>query len=200
MRSIISLVFAVALPFAAHAQMCLDIFSIESRARDGIKEDAKSQIAMRLEDTFLKVENLVDLGLETKLLSKKEVRHLREDLAELKQERNKKQDHPTFQFMLEQWSVFIAEATQKVEHYRQMPKAEQKMWKSKIELPLYFATGHFIVFLETGNKNFDYQKMTNILETMNNRSDKESFESYIYVFEKSTRRFFSERELRRCKA
>lgn len=206
---------------AAPVQLEFDLMSIiegakkeqEALAKQSLEKDTKAleekarrsnpPIAKNIESMELipQIEKIIDIAIEAKLISKPEAWHLRHDLAELKESRNAKEDHPTFKDILGQWSVFISEIEGKIQDFKNLPAQEQKAWKSKMELPVYFATAHFIVFLETNNKkSFDYTRMTNLLQVVRGKEFEGDIKLYLYAFEKQVRKYFSTKEFRRCKA
>lgn len=207
--------FLASLSSVTYANMCRQYLS-ESRTstpmddsteflKDSQKEAKKtaSGFAKNVESTEVipAVERIIDLALDIKLLNKPEARHLRHDLAELKAERNFKEDHPTFKDILGQWTIFITELEGKIHDFKRLTPQEQKAWKSKMELPVYFATAHFIVFLETkNNKHFDFSKMTTLLKVARDEALTGDIKLYLYAFEKQVRRYFSTKEFRKCKA
>ncbi len=212
---VLGMCLTVTLSSVTYANMCRQYLS-ESRTstplndtteflKDSQKETKKpvSGFAKNVESTEVipAVERIIDLALETKLLNKPEARHLRHDLEELKTERNFKEDHPTFKDILGQWSIFITELEGKIHDFKKLTPQEQKAWKSKMELPVYFATAHFIVFLETkNNKHFDFSKMTTLLKVSRDEALTGDIKLYLYAFEKQVRRYFSTKEFRKCRA
>lgn len=145
-------------------------------------------------------ESLVTRALQSKLIKTSEAKHLREDLEALKKSPNPKEGQETYRVLLADWNAFSRDIEAKINQFEKLPRAEQKKLKPKIELPIYFATAHFIVFLETNNQAFNYARMSNILTAVNGRSNKEDLMVYLYVFEREMKRFFSAREFRRCRA
>lgn len=197
---------------SAQANMCRKYLSPSTTATtSSVNKDVESKKETRPTTSFAKniesteviptVERIIDIAVEAKLLTKPEARHLRHDLEELKTERNFKEDHPTFKDMLGQWSTFISGIEGKIQEYKQLTPQEQKQWKGKMELPIYFATAHFIVFLETkNNKNFDFSRMTTLLKVSRDEALNGDIKLYLYAFEKQVRRYFSTKEFRRCRA
>lgn len=196
--SLISFISAGSIAQAAANNTCEELLvaKVDSSNTKAEITDTQTSIGELIEE----VEALIDQALEIKLLKKSESKHLKSDLAELKEEKILKESHPTTQFLLSQWRSFISQTKTQLEAYKQLDKKEQKKWKSKMELPLYFATGHFIVFLETNNKSFDYAKMATILKVMNSDAVQTDLKLYLYAFEKQVLRFFSLKEFRLCKA
>lgn len=205
----VTFTFLVSTTYAMAAKTCRSYLSPTTETLNDNKDDVisllhKTSFVKPLEshDVVIKAERIVDLAVEAKLLNKPEARHLRSDLEALKAERNFKEDHPTFKDILGQWVTFIEHLEPKLQEFKSMPPAEQKAWKSKMELPVYFATAHFIVFLETkNNKNFDYAKMTTLLKIARGEEILSGdIKLYLYAFEKQVRRYFSTKEFRRCRA
>lgn len=147
-----------------------------------------------------KSEDIISLSLNLKILTGREASHLRSDIKELLSEANAKENISSFNDIVSRWEPMIFDVEAKLKEFQALPKNEQKQWKSKMELPVYFATAHFIVFLETKSKKFDYSKISNILEALEGKGVKDDLKLYLFVFEKQVRRFFSIREFRRCRA
>lgn len=158
--------------------------------------DAKANSLQTLEG----VKSLLEKAKAHGFFTKSKYDHLLDDLNELENVLDKKTNHESFNFIMGHWTVFLKELKQQFDAYLQLSPADQKLYFAKMQLPLTFMTSHFVTFLETSHLKFKYQRMAQVLKSINAGDRSEGLTLFLYHFEKQVLKFFSLKEFLNCQA
>ncbi len=183
-----SLILTILILFSFRAQASPQCRSILSTPLVAPSRHETIQASLRVLDT-LKNEGLI---------KPKDYKHAKEDLEAGEEQIQKKAGHASFDQILEKWSKYLSSLEAQLTKYKKLTATEQKVWRSKLQLALFFGVGHFVTFLESSNPNV-YSKINSILSHMNTLPTDLDSKVFLFELEKQVLKYFSIKEFVKCR-
>lgn len=145
------------------------------------------------------LDSLVDVLIRLKWIPDKKGQLILQKTRSSLSAGNMKLKDPHFQVYHSLWSDWHDLIKLHLENMSHLPVAEQRQFKKKLESMIRFSTEHYLVFLNTAEPSFNYQRMFGPIKKLTTSQNSKDLVWLIYAFEKEVRKFSSEREFKLCR-